>query len=97
MFYRQVPFLEQMKEHRNMVGPIIRECREAKGLSQEQLVAKINVMGWDLSRASLAKIETQIRCVADYELPILADAVGIEVSVLLARALEKHSKRRRNA
>lgn len=78
-----------------MVGPIIRDCREAKGLSQEQLVAKLNVMGWDLSRASLAKIEAQIRCVADYELPILAASVGIEPAALLMRALEKYPKRTR--
>ena len=78
-----------------MVGPIIRQCREEKKLTQEQLVAKLNIMGWDLSRVSLAKIESQIRCVADYEIPILAAGVGIEPSELLTRALEKFPKRRR--
>jgi len=84
-----------MSERRNMVGPIIRQCREEKKLTQEQLVAKLNIMGWDLSRVSLAKIESQIRCVADYEIPILAAGVGIEPSELLTRALEKFPKRRR--
>lgn len=78
-----------------MVGPIIRECRVKKGLSQEQFVAKLNVMGWDLSRVTLAKIESQIRCVADYELPILAAGIGLEPTDLLKQALEKFPKKRR--
>ena len=66
-----------------------------KGLSQEQLVAKLNVMGWDLSRVTLAKIESQIRCVADYELPILAASIGLEPTEFVKQALEKSPKKRR--
>jgi transcriptional regulator with XRE-family HTH domain len=84
-----------MSERRNMVGPVIREYRMKKEMSQEQLVARLNVMGWDLSRVSLAKIESQIRCVADYEIPILAASIGIEPAELLKQALEKFPKRRR--
>lgn len=77
-----------------MVGPIVRDYREKKGLTQEQLAAKLNIMGWDLSRVALAKIESQIRCVSDYELPILAASVGLEPTELLKQALEKFPKRR---
>lgn len=79
-----------------MVGPVIRALREKQGLSQEQLVAKLNIMGWDLSRATLSKIEAQIRCVADYEIPVLALSLDVEPSDLLMQALEKFPKRRRS-
>jgi transcriptional regulator with XRE-family HTH domain len=84
-----------MAEMQNIVGPVIRELRDKKKMSQAQLVAKLNLMGWDLSRGTLAKIEAQIRCVADYEIPILAASVGVEPPELLMRALEKFPKQRR--
>ena len=84
-----------MPENQNIVGPVIRELREKKGLTQPQLVAKLNIAGWDLSRGTYSKIEAQIRCVADYEIPILAAGVGVEPSELLMKALEKHPPKSR--
>ena len=85
-----------MNKCQNIVGPVIRVLREKKGLSQAQLVAKLNLMGWDLSRATYSKIEAQIRCVTDYEIPVLAASVGVEPSELLMQALQKFPKRRRS-
>jgi transcriptional regulator with XRE-family HTH domain len=82
-----------MIKTQNIVGPVIRELREKKGLTQEQLVAKLNVIGWDLSRTTFAKIEAQIRCVADYEIPVLAASLGIEPSELLMLALKKFPRK----
>jgi len=87
--YRQVLILEHMADLQNIVGPVIRELRDKKGMSQAQLVAKLNLLGWDLSRGTLAKIEAQIRCVADYEIPALAASIGIEPSELLRLAARK--------
>ena len=84
-----------MPETQNIVGPVIRELRDKKGMSQAQLVAKLNIMGWDLSRGTLAKIEAQLRCVADYEIPILAAGVGVEPSEFLMKALGKHPQKAR--
>jgi transcriptional regulator with XRE-family HTH domain len=81
-----------MPEHQNIVGPVIRALREKKGITQAQLVAKLNLAGWDLSRATLSKIEAQIRCVTDYELPILAVCVGIEPWDLIRMALASTQK-----
>lgn len=53
---------------------------------------KLNVMSWDLSRGTLAKFEAQIRCVADYEIPVFAASVSIEPSKLLNRAIAKAPK-----
>jgi transcriptional regulator with XRE-family HTH domain len=76
-----------------MVGPVVRQFREQQGLTQPMLVAKLNVQGWDISRETLAKIEAQIRWVADFELLWLADALGVESAELLKRARARSPKR----
>lgn len=73
-----------MQKARNIVGPIVRELREQHGLTQAQLAAKINVLGWDISRETLAKIESQIRWVADFELLELAKALETPAAEFLA-------------
>ena len=75
-----------MKPPRNIVGPIICELRKKNGLTQAQFVAKLNLLGWDLSRETFSKIEYQIRWVADFEILKLAEAAGIEGPELLRRA-----------
>jgi transcriptional regulator with XRE-family HTH domain len=40
----------------NLIGPNIREIRRNMDLSQKPVVAKCNLLGWDISRATLAKI-----------------------------------------
>ena len=69
-----------------MVGPVVRELRERKNLTQPMLVAKLNLLGWDISRETLAKIESQIRWVADFELWQLATALQIDAGELLKKA-----------
>lgn len=83
--------IRNVKKPRNIVGPIVRQMRAAKALSQPMLVAKLNLQGWDISRETLAKIETQIRWVADTELLLLAEALEVEAAEILKRA-KKHQK-----
>jgi len=77
-----------MKQKKNIVGPVVRELREKSGLTQPQLAAKLNVLGWDISRETLAKIESQFRWVADFEILKLAGALGLEGPELLSRAVK---------
>jgi transcriptional regulator with XRE-family HTH domain len=87
--YGQVLILEQMPEQQNIVGATVRRLREKKGLTQAQLVAKLNLAGWDLSRGTFSKIEAQIRCVADYELLKLAAGLGIDAPELIRLAAKE--------
>lgn len=66
----------------NMIGPRIKELRESQGLTQEELTARCNLIGWDISRSTLAKIEAQVRRVTDDEIPLLADALKVSISQL---------------
>jgi transcriptional regulator with XRE-family HTH domain len=68
-----------MAKLRNIVGPQVRKHRYQQGLMQEDLAARCGVLGWDLSRGTLSKIEAQLRCVIDSELEILAKALRVEI------------------
>ena len=81
-----------MKKARNIVGPVVRELRLKKNFTQERYVAKLNVLGWDISRDTLAKLEAQTRWVADSEIPILAAGLEITPAELLNLALKKSLK-----
>lgn len=66
----------------NMIGPQVRRLRMAAGLTQEDFAAKLQRMGWDLSRAGLSKIEASLRRVIDAELCLLADALNCDLPAL---------------
>jgi len=68
---------------RNIVGPQVRKLRYQRGLTQELFAARCSVLGLELSRATLSKIEAQLRCVTDSELLILAKALRVEITALI--------------
>ena len=61
----------------------MRKIRSENALSQADLAARCQRMGWDLSRDTLAKIELQSRWVADFEVIFLAHALGVSHLLLL--------------
>ena len=71
-----------MAKPQNIVGPQVRKLRYGQELKQADLAARCGVLGWDLSRGTLSKIEAQLRCVTDAELEILARALRIEIAAL---------------
>ena len=68
---------------RNLVGPRVRTLREQRGFTQAVLAARCNLQGWNLSRETLAKIESQVRWVSDCELLCLAQALHTPLESLL--------------
>jgi len=71
-----------MAKPQNIVGPQIRKIRYQQELTQEMLAARCARYDWDISRATLSKIEAQLRCVTDSELLVLAHALGVEIDEL---------------
>ena len=69
-----------------MIGPMLRSLREAEGLTQAELAARLQLSGWDISRETLAKVESQVRCVTDRELVRFAEALEVDPSELLKPA-----------
>ncbi len=70
---------------KNICGRVIAKLRSQANppVTQESLVAKLQVNGLDLDRASLAKIETQKRRVYDYEVVAIAKALNTNPADLL--------------
>lgn len=66
----------------NLVGPQVRRLRNGAGLSQEALATKLQVAGWDISRAGVSKIEARLRRVNDAELWILAKQLSCSLAEL---------------
>lgn len=67
------------RRYRNCIGPRVRELRMKKGLTQEQLAARLQLSGLhSLDRVAVAKIESQLRSVFDYELAMIARELGAD-------------------
>lgn len=73
----------------NIIGGNFRRVRKSKGLTQADVVARCQVMGWQLSRETLAKIETEVRRVNDAEVVMLAKAVSVKIDKLLSSTDEQ--------
>lgn len=61
----------------NIIGPNIRKIREASGLTQEELAARCNLLEWDISRGTIAKIESQVRRITDSEVLLFSKALNV--------------------
>ena len=52
-------------------------------LTQDQLSGRLAAKGVSLDRVAITKIECGNRCVFDYEIPVLADVLKVDVRWLL--------------
>ena len=72
------------RRFRNLVGPRIREFREKMGLTQDHLAARLQNAGLEnFDRVVVAKVESQIRSVFDFEAIILANVLKRDLSEIL--------------
>ena len=69
----------------NVAGREIHRFRNLRDLTQEALATALQVQGWDISRGTLAKIESGIRCVTDMEVVVMAKVLGCTPNDLLSR------------
>ena len=70
-------------EYARRVGRNIRSVRMQEKLSQEQLAAKAQLLGCDLTRSALAKIECGQRSIYPDELKALHLALNVPYDTLL--------------
>jgi transcriptional regulator with XRE-family HTH domain len=70
---------------KNLSGPAIKNYRDKRGWSQEQLAAEAQRSGWDIGRDVIAKIETGARYVDDIELVKLAKLLHVSAKDLLPK------------
>jgi transcriptional regulator with XRE-family HTH domain len=70
---------------KNIVGERVKQARlkHKPPLTQDELSGRLSRLGVSIDRAGIAKIETGIRHVVDYELKVLAKVLGVSVDWLL--------------
>lgn len=68
---------QQPPEPANVVGAHLRRIRTGQGMTQEDLAARCQVQGLNLSRGTLAKIEAQVRLLKACELFIIAKILKV--------------------
>ena len=68
-----------------MVGRRVREARKNTNprLTQSDLTARLGVLGLELDRSAISKIESGRRPVYDFEITILAKALNVSCEWLL--------------
>lgn len=64
---------------KNIVGPLVRKRRYALGWTQKELATKLQILGWDLDRVGVSKVESQLVWISDFEMLFLAKALKTEV------------------
>ena len=69
----------------NISGKRIREARMEAGMSQEELAVRMQLAGLQMGQIAVSRIETGKRLVPDFELPLLADALGVSTDWLLGK------------
>jgi transcriptional regulator with XRE-family HTH domain len=69
----------------NLVGKRVKDARSKAQppVTQEELSKRLSKLGVSIDRAGVAKIETGIRGVLDFELVTIAKALGVKVTWLL--------------
>lgn len=66
----------------NIIGKNIKRLREDKSWTQETLVAKCQIKQWEITRSTLAKIESNVRRVTDIEVKRFAQILEVSVDEL---------------
>ena len=78
-----------MIPQQKIAGREIQRIRQEREMTQSDMATACQVLAWDISRGTLAKIESGIRCVPDIEVDLLAMVLSCNPSDLLVRSFEK--------
>ena len=70
---------------KNISGDRIHQSRTAQRISQQDLAARMQVKGVIIEREAISKIETGDRFVADYELMVFAEVLGVSMDWLTGK------------
>jgi transcriptional regulator with XRE-family HTH domain len=73
-----VIILGQSIKSDKIIGENIRKARNAMDMTQESLAAKLQILGYDISRGTLAKIEAGIRHISVEELNAIKGVLSMK-------------------
>jgi transcriptional regulator with XRE-family HTH domain len=73
---------------KNIVGSKVAAIRKERGIKQKDFLARLQVLGMDISATGLSRLEGQYRLVHDFEVVVLAKALGMSVGELLGESVQ---------
>ncbi len=71
------------KGNKNIIGEKVKFLRKRENISQRDLAAQLQLMGLDVDRNVITRIETNQRYVSDIELKTIAKFFGVSYEYLL--------------
>ena len=74
--------MKKFNEYRNIIGTLVKEHREQKKYTKTELSQKLELLGVELDRFELYKIETAKKSVKDFELIALCMVLDIKMDEL---------------
>lgn len=77
---------------RNAIGTQVRKLRARQNLTQQDLAARCNLVGFDIGRETVSQIERGVRGVSDLEMILLASALKAKLLDLVPKRLPKWRK-----
>ena len=69
-------------EDKNLIGKNLKKIRTERRISQQELSAKLELLGVYVCRGSISRIEDRSRTVTDIELFAIAEVLGVDVKEL---------------
>ena len=69
----------------NVCGERMREARMQIGWTQDTMAAKLQLAGLQMGQMAVSRIETGKRVVPDFELPVIAEVLGVTTDWLLGK------------
>lgn len=73
-----------LHDSKNVIHAQLRRYRELRKLTQDQVAAKLQVMGVNIDQQALSRIEHNKRMVTDYEFACLCQVLQVSERDLLA-------------
>ena len=73
----------RFNELHNLTGAQIKNLRKKKGLTQDQVVAKMQLAGIQIDQKAISRIENGSRVITDYELMCLAEILGTSIDQII--------------
>lgn len=70
------------KGRKNLCGDRVKEARARRKITQADLAARLQIEGVTMERDSVSRIEIGTRFVADYELVVLSQVLGVSMEWL---------------
>lgn len=74
---------------KNLVGPRLKLLRARDGLSQRDLAHKLQLIGMDMDKNVITRIETDKRYVTDLELKAFAQIFGVSYEYLIDGTIDE--------